>query len=588
MVSLRIPFHGFGLNFNFEKGCEVHTKHGPNMADRRWPAWVAALAAVAVGWCAIEAQNPPSPRLAFKVTDQFAAAYAQKHVEAIARAPHPMGSAESARVRKTIIKRLQQIGVTAEVQSTKGHDEPAPQNILARIKGLGRPGKKALMLCAHYDSVPSGPGASDNAAGVAVVLETLRALRQSPPLERDLIVLFTDGEESGLLGAHLFVDEHPWAKEVGLVINFDARGNSGPSILFETSDGNGWLISQYAQAVREPLATSVTMDVYKIMPNDSDMTVFKNAGMAGLNFAFGSGLAYYHTPDDTPENLDQRTLQHHGNNALATASHFGSLDLDNPQQDDVIYTSVLNSFVLFYSKTWILPLALVASGIFLVLVIVSIRTARMDLGDLFAGTVLFGCEIIASILAVGSLCLVGVCSNVVQNILHTSPIPWLKYDVLIMTVFALISAAITVAWTRWRATSHPLEGMILGAFSWWLGLSLATAIYVPGASYLFVWPTLGGLLGLTLAKLSPAGSPLASAVSLLGSIPALLLVAPLLRTTFDGLSLPMAVPITVCVVLFTGVLIPLWGPLIQPKPERQLTPERQESAHRQVALEHAS
>ncbi len=480
------------------------------------------------------------------------------------------------------------MGVTAEVQSTKGHDEPAPQNIVARIKGLGPPGKKALMLCATTIPSRGARAQSDNAAGVAVVLETLRALKASPPLERDLIALFTDGEESGLLGARLFVAEHPWAKEVGLVLNFDARGNSGPSILFETSDGNGWLISQYAQAVREPLATSVTMDVYKIMPNDSDMTVFKNASMAGLNFAFGAGLAYYHTPEDTPENLDQRTLQHHGNNALETASHFGRLDLDKPQQDDVIYTSVLNRFVLSYSKMWVFPLALGASGIFLVLVIVSIRTARMDLGDLFSGTVLFGCVIVASILAVGSLCLVGVCSTLVQNILHTQPIPWLKHDVLIMTVFALISAAITVAWTRWRATSQPLEALILGAYSCWLALSLATAIYVPGASYLFVWPTAGGLLGLTVASRLPAGSLLASAANLLGSIPALLLVAPLLRTTFDGLSLPMAVPITVCVVLFTGVLMPLWGPLIVPKPERQFTPERQETAQRQVVLEHAS
>jgi Peptidase family M28 len=559
-----------------------------NVADRRWPAWVAALAAVAVAWFAIQAQNPPPPVSDVKVTTQFSAAFAQKQVEAIARAPHPMGSAESARVRKTIIKRLEQLGVTAEVQSTKGHDEPAPQNILARIKGLGPPGKKALMLCAHYDSVPSGPGASDNAAGVAVVLETLRALKASPPLERDLIALFTDGEESGLLGAYLFMSEHPWAKEVGLVLNFDARGNSGPSILFETSDGNGWLISQYAQAVREPLATSVTMEVYKIMPNYSDMTVFKNAGMAGLNFAFGSGLAYYHTPEDTPENLDQRTLQHHGDNAFATASHFGRLDLDKPQQDDVIYTSVLNRFVLSYSKIWVLPLALVASGMFLFLVIISIRTARMDLGDLLAGTVLLCCEIVASILAVGSLSLVGLCSTLVQNILHTPPVPWLKHDVMIMTVFALISAAITVAWTRSRATSHPLEGMILGAYSWWLVLSLATAIFVPGASYLFVWPTLGGLLGLTIASAYPAGSPLGSAANLLGSIPALLLVAPLLRTTFDGLSLPMAVPVTVFVVLFTGVMMPLWGPLILHKPERQLTPDRHESAQLQVALEHAS
>ena len=557
------------------------------MADRRWPAWVAALAAVAIGWFAIQAQNPPSPWSAFKPINHFAAGLAQKHVEAIARAPHPMGSAESLRVRKTIIRLLNRIGLAAEVQSTIGHDQPAPQNILARIKGLGKAGKKALMLCAHYDSVDEGPGASDNAAGVAVVLETLRALKAAPPLERDLIVLFTDGEESGLLGASLFVSEHPWAKDVGLVLNFDARGNSGPSVMFETSDGNGWLISQYAQAVPQPLATSVSMDVYKIMPNNSDMTVFKNAGMGGLNFAFGSGLAYYHTPEDTPENLDQRTLQHHGDNAFAAASHFGRLDLDKTRQDDVIYTSILNRFVLSYAKTWVLPLALIASGVFLALVVRSLRLAEIDLGDLFSATVLCACEVIASLLAVGVLCLLGLCANVIQELLHAATVPWLKYDLLIMTAFALIAAAITALWTRSRASSQPLKGLILGALSWWVGLSLATAIWVPGASYLFVWPALGSMLGLAIASRCPPCSPLASAANLLGAIPALLLLVPLIRTTFDGLSLPMTAPIMVFVVLAIGVLMPLWGPLILHAREPEVNRGHKQRTEREAALEHA-
>jgi Zn-dependent M28 family amino/carboxypeptidase len=237
-----------------------------------------------------------------------------------------MGSAESARVRETIVRQLEEIGLAAEIQSSKLQKPPAPKNVLARIKGQGPSGKKTLMLCAHYDSAHEGPGASDDAAGVAVVIETLRALQAGPPLERDVIALLTDGEEMGLLGARLFVDQHPWAKDVGIVLNFDARGTSGPSIMFETSDGNGWLIRQYAQATAQPLCTSVSMDVYKKMPNNSDMTIFKNAGMGGLNFAFGAGLAYYHTSEDTPENLDQRTLQHHGENALAAARHFGHLD----------------------------------------------------------------------------------------------------------------------------------------------------------------------------------------------------------------------------------------------------------------------
>ena len=118
-----------------------------------------------------------------------------------------------------------------------------------------------------------------------------------------MIVLFDDGEENGFHGSRLFVEEHPWAKEVGVVLNFDARGNSGPSFMFETSDDNGWLIQQFSQAVPHPLATSLSMDIYRIMPNNTDMTIFKQAGMGGLNFAFSAGVAYYHTPEDTRRTL---------------------------------------------------------------------------------------------------------------------------------------------------------------------------------------------------------------------------------------------------------------------------------------------
>jgi Peptidase family M28 len=566
----------------------MRLKKGDAVADRRWPARVAALAAVIAGWFAIQAQIPPSPLPAHAAEDLFAAGRARKIVEAIARSPHPMGSAESARVRETIVRQLEEIGLAAEIQSSKLQKPPAPQNVLARIKGQGPSGKKTLMLCAHYDSAHEGPGAADDAAGVAVVIETLRALQAGPPRERDVIALLTDGEEMGLLGARLFVDEHPWAKDVGIVLNFDARGTSGPSIMFETSDGNGWLIRQYAQATAQPLCTSVSMDVYKIMPNNSDMTIFKNAGMGGLNFAFGAGLAYYHTSEDTPENLDQRTLQHHGENALAAARHFGHLDLEETKQGDVIYWSVLNRFVLSYPKAWALPLAFIASGVFLILVLSSFRTAELNLSDLLMGAGLFFCAIVVSLVAVITLFLLGTCFTVVRAILHMPLVPWLKYDVSIMTGCAVVSMGITVAITRWWTTFRPLSGLVLGTVGWWLGLSLATAFWLPGGSYLFVWPTLGGLLGLVVSSRLSRGSAKASVANLLGSIPALLVVAPLIRTTFDGLSLPMTVPIMVLVVLFSGALLPLWGPLILQKPERELTPVTEQSAERRLEVEHAS
>jgi Peptidase family M28 len=418
-----------------------------------------------------------------------------------------------------------------------------------------------------------------------VVIETLRALKAGPLLERDVVVLFDDGEENGFHGSRLFVDEHPWAKEIGVVLNFDARGNSGPSIMFETSEGNGWLVNQFAQAAPHPLATSLSMDIYKIMPNNTDMTVFKQAGMGGLNFAFSAGIAYYHTPEDTPTNLDPRTLQHQGENALAMTRWLGRLDLDNPKRDDVIYTSILSRVVVSYAKVWVLPLALAATGLFLIVAAISVRTGLMRLADLAAAASVLFAAIWVSLLAVGILFLVGMFWTVLRDLFTTgAAIPWQQYDVAIMTVCALLTATATLALERLSGYHRPLIALCMGALFWWLVLSLATALWLPGASYLFVWPTLAGLLGLFIKVHLRHEAVLAWVVTLFCSIPSLLLLPPLIRTTFDGLSLAMTVPIMILVVMFTGTTLPILGPLIAD--EMRPWQGSHVSAHRQPGTEY--
>jgi hypothetical protein len=529
--------------------------------QRTWPNWVAIAWAIAVSWFAINAQEPPAALPVDAPSDIFAAGRARKHVEAIARTSHPMGSAEGQYVRDVLFQKLDALGLEPQIQAPKSSDSPV-RNLVARLKGTGPSGKKSLMLCAHYDSVPGSPGAGDDASGVAVVIETLRALKAGPALERDVIVLFDDGEENGFHGAHLFVDEHPWAKEIGVVLNFDARGNSGPSIMFETSDGNGWLVDQYAQAVPHPLATSVSMDIYKIMPNSTDMTIFKRAGMGGLNFAFSAGIAYYHSPEDTPANLDARTLQHQGENALAMARQLGQIDLDTPKRDDVIYTSILGRAVVSYAKVWALPLAIIASGLFLLVAIVGLRAELIQLDDLAAGAAVFFMAICISLLVVGILFLMGIFWSVLRGAFNSVPIPWQKYDLPIMTGCALATVMVTLAVERWAGNDRPLAALGLGALCWWLVASLATALWLPGASYLFVWPTLAGLLGVGVSAQLRPGSILAWVTTILCSIPALILWPPLIRATFDGLGLTMTVPIMIVVVLFTGTTLPLLGSLI--------------------------
>jgi Peptidase family M28 len=523
--------------------------------SRDWPAWLRIALAIAVSWFAIDAQEPPRARPADSPATDFSAARALAHVKAIARVPHPMGSAESERVRAVLVKKLTALGLVPQIQVPHDPDFPL-RNVLARLEGRGARGKKALMLSAHYDSVPHSPGAADDASGVAEILEIVRALRAGPPFERDLIVLFSDGEEIGLRGARLFVDEHPWARDVGVVLNLDTRGNAGPSYMFETSEGNGWLIRQFAQAVPRPLAASLSMDIYRIMPNDTDLTTYKQAGLAGLNFALTGGVASYHSPEDTPENLDLRSVQHQGENALALARQLGRLDLDDTRRGDLVYTSILNRTVLYYPRSWALPLAFATAALFAVVTGVGLRTGRLRMADLAAGIGVWLVAAVASIFAVGGFWVV------LRDIVNGLGVRWLYFECPILTACAAVAVAVSLSLERRSAQRRPLAALGLGALFWWLAGAVATALWLPGGSYLFVWPVSFSLLGLGASFLSRDGSLLAWAVPLLGAIPALLLMPPLIRAAFDGLGLRLAAPVMLPVVLFLGAVLPLLGPVI--------------------------
>ena len=221
-----------------------------------------------------------------------------------------------------------------------------------------------------------------------------------------MIILIDDGEERGLLGASVFAEEHPWARDVGVVLNFDARGNSGPSYMFETSAGNGWLIEQLARALPHPMATSMTMEVYRLMPNDTDLTIYKKHGMPGLNFAFIGGLKYYHSPEDTPANLDPRALQHQGENLLAMARHLVRLDLDDVRREDVVYLSVLQQFVVIYPLSWVVPLMACTALAYLAVAVLGILRGRVRLVEIAVGFGAFLVALVGTILAAGNLWMV--------------------------------------------------------------------------------------------------------------------------------------------------------------------------------------
>src|SRR5204863_149295 len=164
----------------------------------------------------------------------------------------------------------------------------------------------------------AGPGVSDDGAGVAVVLELARAF-SAKTTRNDVIFLITDGEETGLRGARAFAERHPLMRRVGVVVNFEARGASGPSMMFETGPGNARLMDLFAHAVARPSASSVSYEVYKLLPNDTDFSVYRKLGLSGFNFAFSNSASLYHSARDNLQYIDRRSLQHAGEHAFEVA-----------------------------------------------------------------------------------------------------------------------------------------------------------------------------------------------------------------------------------------------------------------------------
>jgi hypothetical protein len=345
------------------------------------PAARYAVLAGLVLWIAISLipLSRPAPIPATAPPQDFSAARALDQIRAIAQKPHPLGSADQQRVRDYLVAELTKLGAAPELEAGfasitlgKFHGEGNVENIVARLPGSGN--TRPVMLAAHYDSVTRGPGASDDGSGVAVLLETLRALRAGPRLRNDVIFLITDGEERGLLGAQVFMRDHPWrgpsgvnqpdAAQPAVTLNFEARGTAGNAFMFETSAGNEWLIRDLQAAVPQADATSFAYEIYRRMPNDTDLTVFKRGGMAGMNFAYIEHPEFYHTAQDNVANLDPRSLQEQGRYALSLARRFGNEDLRGKHSGDAVYFPTPFTSLIVYPASWVKPIAwLTAAGL---------------------------------------------------------------------------------------------------------------------------------------------------------------------------------------------------------------------------------
>ena len=369
----------------------------------RWRGPLTLLGMVALAWIGSIRTGVPGPVPDSAPDTAFSAERAQARVADMVRDPRPTGSPEHARVRALLVNALDDLGLEPRTQTSTAVFEQGDfaraatvRNVLARIPGTASTG--AVLLTAHYDGVPLSPATGDDASGVATILETLRAITAGAPLRNDVIVLFSDAEELGLLGAEAFVRDHPWADDIQVVLGFEMRGSSGPSILFETADENGLVVRALRQGFPGAFGTSLGEEFFRYMPHATDFTVFQRAGKQGLNFAAIDNAAVYHTPRDLPSELASNTLQAHGMHALGALRILGDMDLSEVRAPDVVYFSLPVLGLVTYPAQWV-PLT---AGLLLLVAVGTVFLARHRGARASAVVVAMGIALVVMSLAYGA------------------------------------------------------------------------------------------------------------------------------------------------------------------------------------------
>jgi hypothetical protein len=511
----------------------------------------------------------PSFKSESEAITEFSTKNALQNLEIISQKPHYTGSAEHIVVRDFLINEFEKLGLQVEIQeqvaiNTKWRGATNAKNIITRIKGTEN-GKALLLLC-HYDSSPhSSLGASDAGSGVVVILEGIRTfLAQNKTHKNDIIICITDAEELGLLGANAFVNHHPWAKNIGLVLNFEARGSGGPSyMLLETNGGNRKLIEAFQKANTPfPVANSLVYSIYKMLPNDTDLTVFREDGdIDGFNFAFIDDHFDYHTAQDSFERMDLNTFQHQVSYLMASLDYFSNENLSNlkANEDDVFFNFPYFGLI-FYPFSWVTSMFIICVVLFFILIFIGFVKRKLTVKGVLKGFVpLLLSLLLSSLLAVYGWKLLLKIHPQYNDILHG----FTYNGYLYMAAFVLFTIAISFWFYVGFFKKRTLQDLLIAPLFLWLIINGGIAFYLKGAAF-FILPVI--ILLFVLSRIIFSKKPLKpTLLYTILAIPILIIFAPLIKMFPVGLGLKMMVISTIFTVLLFGFLVPVFHQYNKPK-----------------------
>jgi len=408
--------------------------------------------------------------------------------------PHPVDSIEARNTEKRIINILRGFGYQEEIQQTMSCEDyknrsvrcAKVRNIIVSIasdKSQKSDKRSGILLSSHYDSVDAGPGASDAGVAVATMLEIARLMSTQPKPKNPIVLLFNEGEEYGLFGARSFMQEHPLAKTLKLAINIEARGSKGSSVMFETGENSGWLINEYLRYSPKVLSSSLFYEAYKALPNNTDLTIFKDYGLQGLNFAHAEKLTHYHTPLDNLANLELATIQHHGDNVWRVLQNIKDKDLNQQSllESNLVYTDVLSLFTLKWQEPTSLVIAVLLVVFFLFAVIRVFKTECLSKESILRGVYSFFILLIA-------IPLFSYLLQLSLSSLSATNAPWLVNSLPMQIALWSLLTLFTLLFGRYFLKNSQALSVMVGQIGCWILLGITTSYFMVGISFLFLIP----------------------------------------------------------------------------------------------------
>ena len=380
-----------------------------------------------------------------------------------------------------------------------------------------------------------------------------------------MLLVFSDAEENGDLGAAAFAEQSPLMRDIDVVLNWETAGSHGPSMLLGAN--SSWLVGEVLAGAPDARTYSVLPSLFrglfKAQQLNTDTQEYMDRGAAGVQFVYLRGQTDYHTALDNVERLGRGSLQMHGGYAVGLLRELGDAELTRRTGDRSTYFNVTGGVIVQYGPAVAVLLALAALGLLVAAVAAGLRRGALTVRGLIGGVLAFP---VATLLttAVAFLAWFGLKAAVPDLGVFT-----LGTDQNAFFVFGLVAFALAV----FAALYTPLlrrartENLALGALAWWVLLSVGFALAAPSAAYLWTLPALAAA-GVALWRISGersgawrwaagVGVPLAVLIVVYAPV---MLIFTVLAFRLDGMGLPAVGIMGLFTALAAGLLVPHLAP----------------------------